>query len=317
MRFGILIDERRRAVDAGGYPAASISPGDGIGFVAGHGNCSARFKGKGDHACGAIGLEFQLLGKAGNLHAPSAVASLCCNPSVPNVFGIGIGGASHHLAALAIQPAIGYHSVRCREASGGNSGMADARLGCGVGIGGLVEPRAFVDQAAQTAGPLMEEFVDVVAAHLVHHEQDHEFGTGGRLRCGSGGGSAGRRLPMNAWNRYDEAEDCKRSKQAFSRRSRDASFPTQHVHLDFCRAGVYHELDFRLISVPRSKVDLLIVACDAYVRWAEAVSRCARITRPCASLRRHSLCRRRKSTAHCSGWRTKSWKKAEERSIWR
>jgi len=41
-----------------------------------------------------------------------------------------------------------------------------------------VEPCAFVDQAAKTAGPLMEEFVDVVAAHLVYDQEDHEFGTG-------------------------------------------------------------------------------------------------------------------------------------------
>ena len=137
--------------------------------------------------------------------------------------------------------------------------MADAGLGCGVGVGCLVEPRAFVDQAAKTTGPLMPEFVDVVAAHLVHDEQDHEFGTGGRFRCGSGGRSAGRRLPI-AWNRYDKAYGGQASsKQAFSRHSRDASFPTQHVHLDFCRAGVYHELDFRLISVPRSKVALVIL----------------------------------------------------------
>jgi hypothetical protein len=63
-----------------------------------------------------------------------------------------------------------------------------------------VEPRAFVDQAAKTAGPLMKEFVDVVAAHLVYDEQDYEFGTGGRFRCGSGGRSTEWRLAMNAWN---------------------------------------------------------------------------------------------------------------------
>src|SRR6266481_8638863 len=188
MGFSILLDEGHRAIDAGGYPAASVGPSDGIGFVAGHRDRGACFEGKGDHACGAIGLEFQFLGKAGNLHAPSTVASLCCNPSVPNVLGVGIGAASHHLAALAIQPAIGYHSVRCREAPGGNSGMADAGLSCGVGIGCLVEPRAFVDQAAKTAVPLMEEFVDVVAAHLVYNEEDHGFGTGGSFRCGGSGG---------------------------------------------------------------------------------------------------------------------------------
>src|SRR5712671_7868571 len=108
MGFSILLDEGHRAIDAGGYPAASVGPSDGICFVAGHGDRGACFEGKGDHTCGAIGLEFQLLGKARNLHAPSAVASLCCNPSVPSVFGVGIAGASHHLAALAIPPAIGY-----------------------------------------------------------------------------------------------------------------------------------------------------------------------------------------------------------------
>jgi len=41
--------------------------------------------------------------------------------------------------------------------------MADAGLGCGVGVGCLVEPGSFIDQAAKTASPLMEEFVDVVA----------------------------------------------------------------------------------------------------------------------------------------------------------
>src|SRR6266849_7755823 len=123
--------------------------------------------------------------------------------------------------------------------------MADAGLGCGVGIGCLVEPRAFVDEAAKTPGPLMQEFVDVVAAHLVYDEQDHEFGTVGRFRCGSGDRPAGWRLPTTDQNKYDEAEDRERSsKQAFSLRSRNASFPTQHVHLDF----VAREFTTTLIS---------------------------------------------------------------------
>ena len=49
----------------------------------------------------------------------------------------------------------------------------------------------------------MEEFVDIVAAHLVNDQQDHEFGTGGSFRCdGSGGWPADRCLPI-AWNSYD------------------------------------------------------------------------------------------------------------------
>src|SRR5260370_8732802 len=44
---------------------------------------------------------------------------------------------------------------------------------------------------------------------------------------------------------------------------------------------------------------------------------CARITRLCASLKRHSLCLHRKSTARCGGWRTKSYKKVAAPNIWR
>ena len=58
--------------------------------------------------------------------------------------------------------------------------MADAGLGRGVGVGCFAEPGALVDQAAETTSPLMQEFVDVVAAHLVDDEQHDEFGASGR-----------------------------------------------------------------------------------------------------------------------------------------
>ena len=60
--------------------------------------------------------------------------------------------------------------------------MADAGFGGGVRIGGGGEPGAFIDEAFKTAGPLVAEFVDVVAAHLVDDEEDDEFGAAGRER---------------------------------------------------------------------------------------------------------------------------------------
>ena len=54
--------------------------------------------------------------------------------------------------------------------------MADAGFGCGVGICGGAIPGAFIDKAFEAAGPLVAEFVDVVAAHLVDDEEDDEFG---------------------------------------------------------------------------------------------------------------------------------------------
>ena len=54
--------------------------------------------------------------------------------------------------------------------------MADAGFGGGIGVGGIAEPGAFVNQALEAAGPLGEEFVDVVGAHLIDDEENDELG---------------------------------------------------------------------------------------------------------------------------------------------
>jgi hypothetical protein len=54
--------------------------------------------------------------------------------------------------------------------------VAYTRFGGSVRVGGVAEPSAFIDQAAQAAGPLRKEFVYIIAAHLVDDEEHDEFG---------------------------------------------------------------------------------------------------------------------------------------------
>src|SRR6266436_1488917 len=63
MCLSVLLDEGRNAVNTRSRPAAAVGPGDGIRLVAGYGDGGARLQGKGHHACGATGLNFQLFSK--------------------------------------------------------------------------------------------------------------------------------------------------------------------------------------------------------------------------------------------------------------
>ena len=60
--------------------------------------------------------------------------------------------------------------------------MANAGFRCGIRISSVPKPRAFFDQALEAAGPLEEELVHVVAAHLVHDQEHDELGFGGCSR---------------------------------------------------------------------------------------------------------------------------------------
>lgn len=92
--------------------------------------------------------------------------------------------------------------------------MADAGFSGGVGIGGVGEPSAFVDEAFETAGPVGAEFFDVVATHLVDDEHDHEFGA---LR---GGGFAGGLGLLRLWCwRLSGAGQCAERYQSGERES--------------------------------------------------------------------------------------------------
>ena len=62
--------------------------------------------------------------------------------------------------------------------------MAHASLRGGVGISGITEPCAFLHQPPQAAIPLAKKFINVVAAHLIHHKNDDELGPQeGSNRC--------------------------------------------------------------------------------------------------------------------------------------
>jgi hypothetical protein len=44
-----------------------------------------------------------------------------------------------------------------------------------------VKPGTFLDKTAEATGPLGQEFIDIVAAHLVDNQQNYQFGARGRL----------------------------------------------------------------------------------------------------------------------------------------
>ncbi len=178
MRLCLLFDERLRAVGARGYPGTAVEPGGGVGFVSGHGDSRAGLQGKGHDARCSTGLKLQFLGKGRHGHPPGRVSAFRSGAGIAGVFyaGIRVGGAGHHFLFLAVPPGVGDHPVGCGKCSGRDSGVADASFRGGVGKGRVAEPCTFLDEALKAAGPLTEKFVQVVAAHLVHHQQDHQLG---------------------------------------------------------------------------------------------------------------------------------------------
>jgi len=56
-----------------------------------------------------------------------------------------------------------------------------------VGIGRIAKPGTFLDEAAETFGPLRQKLIDIVAAHLIDNQKHHEFGPRVRiLGCRNG-----------------------------------------------------------------------------------------------------------------------------------
>src|SRR6202158_1957218 len=104
MSLGVLLNERHGAVNAGSHPTAAIGPGNGVGLVPGHGNGGTGLQRKRDYASGAVGLEFQLLGKSGQFHAPSAIATLRGPAGVTRILCVRIGGAGHELLGVPVPP---------------------------------------------------------------------------------------------------------------------------------------------------------------------------------------------------------------------
>jgi hypothetical protein len=184
MRLCILLNEWHGAVGARSHPPAAIEPGSRIRFVPRHGDRGARFQGKGDHAGGTAGLKFQFFGERWHEHAPRRVATLSRGAGITGVLGVGVGRARHHLLRVAVPPGVGNHSVRRWESSSGNGGVPDASFRGRVGIGCIAKPSPFIDQPLQAAGPLAPKFVDVIAAHLVDHEEHDQLGALRKLGSG-------------------------------------------------------------------------------------------------------------------------------------
>jgi hypothetical protein len=186
----MILDKRHGAVGARSHPPAGVEPGGRIAFVPGHGNRGSRFQRKRHHARCPASLKFQLLGKRRDQHAHRRIAAFCWCAGIARIFRVRVGRAGHHLLRFSVPPGVGDHSVGCGKSAGRDGGMADAGFGGGVRKGRVAKPRAFIDQSFQAARPLAAEFVDVVAAHLVDNQEDHEFGTceGGFGRCDGSGG---------------------------------------------------------------------------------------------------------------------------------
>src|SRR5205823_9275832 len=91
------------------------------------------------------------------------------------------------------------------ECSGGDGGVANASFGIRVGIGGVVKPGAFIDEALEASGPLEAELVDVVGAHLVDDQKDDEFRFRSQL------GRTGTRRRLSADERHERADQRKQS----------------------------------------------------------------------------------------------------------
>src|SRR5438270_13586207 len=91
------------------------------------------------------------------------------------------GGASYEFLRIAVPPGVGDHAVGGGKGAGGDGGVAHAGFRGGVGEGSVAEPRTFFDEALQAPGPLKTKLVDIVGAHLVDDQEDHEFRSGGRL----------------------------------------------------------------------------------------------------------------------------------------
>src|SRR5205807_7599254 len=117
------------------------------------------------------GLEFQFSRKRRHRHAPRGIATLGASAGVADVFHVRICGASDRLFRFAVPPAVSDHAMGGGECSGGNGSVTGAGFRSGIGIGGVAEPRALVDEAPEAAGPLETEFVDIISAHLIRSEE--------------------------------------------------------------------------------------------------------------------------------------------------
>ena len=267
MRLSLLFDERQSAVGARGNPCAAVKPGGGIGSVSSHGDGRARLQRKRHDARSAAALKLQFFGKRGHRHAPGGVSAFRSGAGITNVLyaRIRVFRAGHHALVLAVPPSVCDHSVGCGKCSGGNRGVAHASFRGGVGIGSVAEPRAFLDQTLEASGPLTEEFVHVVAAHLVDHQEYDQPGHFWRLR--SCRAIAGR----DAQNKRN-AQKCRRHRGPPEQRARQEKGARNHVSCGLPKpAGrVYYG---RYGSTIDDGIDRGAVSND-------------RITRPCASWKR-------------------------------
>src|ERR1700682_4332192 len=100
--------------------------------------------------------------------------------------------------------------------------MAYARFRCGVAVGGVAGTGTFIDQTTYAAGPLRQEFVNIVAAHLVHDEEHDKFG-------------ARRRFPGN--RRLRPGWRCRLAQESGGTNSYAADGERDRNQASFCRSG--------------------------------------------------------------------------------
>ncbi len=125
-------------------------------------------------------------GERGRLEHLRAAARSGLTLAVGHFARAAVVGARHGPLGGPIPPLIADDAVSRWESARADGGVARAGQRRGVWVGRVREPRALVDQAPQTLGPLRTVILDVVPAHLIDDDDDDQRRLG-RLCVGRAG----------------------------------------------------------------------------------------------------------------------------------
>ena len=130
-----------------------------------------------------VELRAQFVGERGRAQSHRALTFGRDRLAVADRSGGLVVGAGDLFSCAPLPPAVENHAVNRRHRPGADAGMSSARHRVEIRVLRLAKPCAVGDQPPKPLRPLMLELVDVIAAHLVDHQQHEQLrGAGHRAR---------------------------------------------------------------------------------------------------------------------------------------
>ncbi len=176
-----MLGSGRRRERGRGLPAPRSDPGDGRGAAAGHHHRRARLE-RQRHAARPGPARAQALGQGRHSQLRGAVSFSVRASAIDDRAHGRVEGARPHAPLVAAIPLIEDDAVRFRPGAGAERGVTNAGHRVQVGVEGLLVARAFVGQAAQSAGPRRAVAREVVGPHLVDHDEHEQGGLAAAAR---------------------------------------------------------------------------------------------------------------------------------------